>query len=60
MEAELQKYKEELDKEKRDRNAEVNQREREKITAIEGLRKDMLYKIKETKANLHASHDEHL
>lgn len=55
---ELKKYKEELEKEKRDRNEEVNQREREKITATEALRKEMLYKIKETKANLLALNDE--
>jgi len=60
LETELNKYKEELEKEKRDRNAEVNQREREKITATEALRKEMLYKIKETKANLLALNDEQL
>lgn len=60
LETELNKLKEELEKERRDRNAEVNQREREKITATEALRKEMLYKIKETKANLLALNDEQL
>jgi hypothetical protein len=38
--------------------SEVNEKEREKIQATEKLRKDMLYKIKETKANLLALNDE--
>jgi hypothetical protein len=38
----------------------VNEKEREKIQATEKLRKDMLYKIKETKANLLALNDEQL
>lgn len=40
--------------------AEVNAMEREKIQATEKLRKEMLYKIKETKANLLALNDEQL
>jgi hypothetical protein len=40
--------------------SEVNEKEREKIQATEKLRKDMLYKIKETKANLLALNDEQL
>mmetsp|Transcript_8629 Transcript_8629/g.13368 ORF Transcript_8629/g.13368 Transcript_8629/m.13368 type:complete len:288 (-) Transcript_8629:248-1111(-) len=40
--------------------AEVNEKEREKIQATEKLRKEMLYKIKETKANLLALNDEQL
>ncbi len=49
-----------LEKEKKDRMNEVNEKEREKIQATEKLRKDMLYKIKETKANLLALNDEQL
>ena len=37
---------------------ELNEKEREKIQAIEKLRKEMQYKIKETKANLLALNDE--
>lgn len=40
--------------------SEKNEMEREKIQATEKLRKDMLYKIKETKANLLALNDEQL
>jgi hypothetical protein len=39
---------------------DINEKEREKIQATEKLRKDMLYKIKETKANLLALNDEQL
>jgi hypothetical protein len=39
---------------------ELSIKEREKIQATEKLRKDMLYKIKETKANLLALNDEQL
>jgi len=38
--------------------AEVNRLERDKIQATEKLRKEMLVKIKETKANLLALNDE--
>jgi hypothetical protein len=56
----LEKYKNGLDNEKKQRINEVNEKEREKIQATEKLRKDMLYKIKETKANLLALNDEQL
>ncbi len=49
-----------LEQEKKDRRNEVNEKEREKIQVTEKLRKDMLYKIKETKANLLALNDEQL
>jgi len=39
---------------------EVNEKEREKIQATEKLKKEMLYKIKETKANLMALNDEQM
>jgi hypothetical protein len=60
LKEELDSCKEQLAKEKIDRSAEVNLRERDKITATEALRKEMLYKIKETKANLLALNDEQL
>ena len=50
----------ERDDEKRMRQQEVNEKERQKIQATESLRKEMLYKIKETKANLLALNDEQL
>ena len=50
----------ERDDEKRMRSQEVNEKERQKIQATESLRKEMLYKIKETKANLLALNDEQL
>lgn len=50
----------ERDEEKRMRSQEVNEKERQKIQATESLRKEMLYKIKETKANLLALNDEQL
>ena len=56
----MEKYKNGLDNEKKQRINEVNEKEREKIQATEKLRKDMLYKIKETKANLLALNDEQL
>lgn len=39
---------------------EVNEKEREKIEATEKLRKEMLFQIKKTKANLLALNDEQL
>jgi len=50
----------ELENEKKRRNLEVNERERDKIQATEKLRKEMLYQIKKTKANLLALNDEQL
>lgn len=49
-----------LEEEKKRRSEEVTVKEREKIQATEKLRKEMLYKIKETKANLLALNDEQL
>ncbi len=60
LRAELDQYKNGLDAEKKQRINDVNEKEREKIQATEKLRKDMLYKIKETKANLLALNDEQL
>lgn len=60
MIAQIEDLTEKLEKEKKDRADEVNVKEREKIVATEKLRKDMLYKIKETKANLLALNDEQL
>ena len=37
---------------------EITVRERDKVKATEGLRKEMLHKIKETKANLLALNDD--
>lgn len=56
----LESYKNGLENEKKQRINDVNEKEREKIQATEKLRKDMLYKIKETKANLLALNDEQL
>jgi hypothetical protein len=55
---ELVKNQKLLESEKKNRVNDVNEKEREKIQATEKLRKDMLYKIKETKANLLALNDE--
>ena len=41
-------------------NDEITYRERDKIKATESLRKEMLHKIKETKANLLALNDDQL
>ncbi len=60
LENELDSYKNGLENEKKQRINDVNEKEREKIQATEKLRKDMLYKIKETKANLLALNDEQL
>ena len=54
---ELKKQVEQL---KTEKLQEVNAVEREKTKATEGLRKEMLLKIKETKANLLAMSDEQL
>lgn len=37
---------------------EINEKEREKIIAVEKLRKEMLHQLKKTKANLLALNDE--
>lgn len=49
-----------LKEERRLRSEESNQLERDKIKATEKLRKEMLHKIKETKANLLALNDDQL
>jgi hypothetical protein len=49
-----------LEDEIKSKNNSINEKEREKIQATEKLRKEMLYKIKETKANLLALNDEQL
>ena len=58
LKAELEQYKKDLDLEKKNHTNDVNEKEREKVQATEKMRKDMLYKIKETKANLLALNDE--
>ena len=60
MQDELTQLKESLEKETKDKLAQINEKERDKIQATEKLRKEMLYKIKETKANLLALNDEQL
>jgi len=60
LEAETKQLQLELKAERKDRQNEVNKLEREKIKATETLRKEMLHKIKETKANLLALNDEQL
>ena len=60
LKAELEQYKKDLDLEKKNHTNDVNEKEREKVQATEKMRKDMLYKIKETKANLLALNDEQL
>lgn len=49
-----------LEKERKNKQVELGEKEREKIQATEHLRKEMLFKIKETKANLLALNDEQL
>ena len=50
--------KETLAKERKEKQFELSEMERGKIQATEKLRKEMLFKIKETKANLLALNDE--
>lgn len=57
---EIQNLKEEVQRQEKQRLAEVTEREREKIEATEKLRKEMLFQIKKTKANLLALNDEQL
>lgn len=54
----MKDLKRDLELEKKDKQFELGEKEREKIQATEKLRKEMLYKIKETKANLLALNDE--
>jgi hypothetical protein len=56
----LKDTKQALELEKKERHQQVNAMEREKIQATEKLRKDMLFKIKETKATLLSLNDEQL
>jgi len=56
----MKDLKRDLEKEKKEKQFELGEKEREKIQATEKLRKEMLYKIKETKANLLALNDEQL
>ena len=58
MEEELAVVYAKLDEETKKRLEETQAKEREKIQATEKLRKEMLYRIKETKANLLALNDE--
>jgi len=60
VEEALQKLKFDIKNEKKLQMIEINEKEREKIQAIAKLRKEMQYKIKETKANLLALNDEQL
>ena len=57
---EMAELRHKLEKEKKDKQFELSEMERGKIQATEKLRKEMLYKIKETKANLMALNDEQL
>lgn len=57
---EMAQLKNELDQQKKEKQLELGEMEREKIRATEKLRKEMLFKIKETKANLLALNDEQL
>jgi chromosome segregation ATPase len=52
LEDELTRLREELQQEKDQHEADVAEKEREKVQATEKLRRDMLYKIKETKEEL--------
>lgn len=60
MEDELKGLQDNLDKCQKEMNVKINEKEREKIQATEKLRKEMLFKIKETKANLLALNDTQL
>ena len=59
-ERDLEQLRLDLEKEKKDKQFELGEKERDKIQATEELRKEMLLKIKETKANLLALNDEQL
>jgi hypothetical protein len=56
----LEEHRRALAKEKNDRIQESNDKDREKIYETEKLRKEMLFQIKKTKANLLALNDEQL
>ena len=52
LEAELETLEKALSDEKKERKSRVAEKQREKVQATEKLRRDMLYRIKETKAEL--------
>lgn len=56
----VDQLKADLSESEKNRAIDSQNKEREKIQATEKLRKEMLYKIKETKANLLALNDEQL
>ena len=58
--SEIKRLKEELEKEKADRESLLKGKDRQMFEMTEKLKKDMLKKIKETKANLTALNDEQL
>ena len=60
MDKELEDLEKQLKQEERRRKEECGQMEVEKVEATEKLRKQMLYQIKKTKANLLALNDEQL
>ena len=60
MEERLMELKNDLAKEKVQGKTKINESEREKIQALEKLKKEMMFKIKETKANLLALNDEQI
>jgi hypothetical protein len=60
MEERLMELKNDLAKEKVQGKIKINESEREKIQALEKLKKEMMFKIKETKANLLALNDEQI
>ena len=51
---------EDYEKEKKDHKKDVEEMDRERIKATEKLKKDMLYKIKETREHVLALNDEQL
>ena len=57
---EIKQLKEEVVRQEKQRLTEVTEKERDKIQATEKLRKEMLFQIKKTKANLMALNDEQL
>lgn len=60
LEAQIVQLENDLAQEKKDRDAEISDKEREKIRDIEDLKEEMKKKIGETKANLKALNDEQL
>jgi len=56
----MEKLNIDLQREKAERMQEVLEKERDKLQATEKLRKEMLYKIKETKATLLSLNEEQL